>query len=94
MLREISVHEFREWRAFYDLEPFGEERQDDRIASVVATLINQWKKRGSRRLKIAEARVIYGTRDVEGTKAPRRWEKMKAIGRTIASAAGAFKPRK
>ena len=89
MLREISVHEFREWRAFYDLEPFGEERQDDRIASIVATFINQWKKRGSRRVKIADARVSYGKR--EAPKASKRWEQMKAIGRTIASAAGAFK---
>lgn len=94
MLREMTVHEFREWRAFYDLEPFGEERQDDRIASIVATLINQWKKRGARRTKIADARVSYGK--PEGKKASAGgWEQMKAIGRTIASAAGAFKkPRK
>lgn len=92
MLREMSVHEFRDWRAFYDLEPFGEARQDDRIASVVATLINTWRKRGSRRVKIGDARVSYGKR--EGPKTSTGWEQMKAIGRTIASAAGAFKPRK
>lgn len=95
MLSEISVHEFREWRAFYDLKPFGEERQDDRIASIVVTLINQWRKRGSRRVRIGEAKVSYKGTTKEGPTASGGWQAMKAMGRRIASAAGAFKkPRK
>ena len=61
-----------------------------RIASIVATLINQWKKRGSRRVKIGDAKISYKQEEPKA----RAWEQMKAIGRTIASAAGAFKPRK
>lgn len=93
MLSEISVHDLRDWRAYYDLEPFGEERQDNRIASLVATIYNQWVKRGGTRMKIAEARVIYGQQEAPKTSS---WESMKAMGRAIAGAAGAFKkkPRK
>lgn len=40
MLREMTWSQFLEWRAFDDLEPFGEERSDFRTAQVVQTLWN------------------------------------------------------
>lgn len=40
MLRNISGAQFHEWQVFDSLEPFGEERSDIRIASVVQALWN------------------------------------------------------
>lgn len=40
MLREMSIRQFLEWRAYFDLEPFGEERADLRSAHIVQTLVN------------------------------------------------------
>ena len=81
MMREISVHEFREWRAFYDLEPFGEERQDLRIGSIVSTLVNIYRKRGKAAVSIRD-----GTIKVGEPIAPKRqkWQTLKAIGAAIA----------
>lgn len=40
MLRGISWSQFLEWQAFETLEPFGEERDDYRAASIVQALWN------------------------------------------------------
>lgn len=36
----ISSHEFAEWMAYANLEPFGPEREDQRAGVVAATLAN------------------------------------------------------
>lgn len=49
----MSISQFREWRAYGDLEPFDEEREDLRNAHVVAAVLNGAKlvaSRGSRRI--------------------------------------------
>lgn len=40
MLSEITWPQFQEWRAFDELDPFGEERDDFRFASVCQSLWN------------------------------------------------------
>lgn len=40
MLREITWPQFLEWRMYDDLEPFGEERDDYRFASICQALWN------------------------------------------------------
>lgn len=47
MLAEISPRELAEWRAFAELEPFGESRADLRAAQVSGTLANIFRKQGS-----------------------------------------------
>ena len=37
---ELSSHAFAEWMAFYQLEPFGEERADLRAAIVASVIAN------------------------------------------------------
>jgi hypothetical protein len=88
MLRKMSIREFRRWRAFYDLEPFGEERSDYRAASIVATLVNLHRKRGTREKPIKDF-LLQFTDATEKSK-PKPWERLKQIGREIAGAAGAF----
>lgn len=43
MLREMSWFEFLEWEAFYQLEPFGEIRDDYRAAQIESALYNVWR---------------------------------------------------
>jgi len=40
LLRRISSRELSEWLAYYELEPFGEERADLRSAIVASTVAN------------------------------------------------------
>lgn len=40
MLGEISYLQLLEWNAFDSLEPFGEEREDYRVAAVRQTMVN------------------------------------------------------
>lgn len=84
MLREISVHEFREWQAYYKIEPFGEERQDLRIASIVATILNVVRKKGKAPIRIRDAMIRFGE---PVAKKARPWQQLKAIGKAIAGMA-------
>lgn len=48
----MSSHEFSEWMAFYDIEPFGDEwRQSGQIVSAIA---NSNRKKGARPFKIED----------------------------------------
>jgi hypothetical protein len=40
MLREISPRQFREWKQYYELEPFGERLQDYRTGHLVQAMYN------------------------------------------------------
>lgn len=42
LLDRIDSSELTEWIAFYDLEPFGDERADIRSAIVASTTANVW----------------------------------------------------
>ena len=45
--QEVSSREFVEWAAFYGLEPFGDMREDFRIAQLCSIMANAWRgKRG------------------------------------------------
>jgi hypothetical protein len=70
MLRGMSFKEFREWIAFADLEPFDETRQDYRIASVVATLINVNRGKGKRAVTVDEVRLMFGDQKKERKQTP------------------------
>lgn len=43
MLDEIGMPQLTEWMAYYQLEPFGEERADFRMARLAATMVNMWR---------------------------------------------------
>jgi uncharacterized protein DUF4035 len=65
----MTTRQFCEWRAYYDLEPFGEERADYRSAQVVATLLNVHRKRGSPLVKLAECLLKFGSAALPRTQA-------------------------
>jgi hypothetical protein len=79
----MSIRQLREWRAYYDLEPFGEERADYRAASIVATLVNLNRRRGTPPRPVTEFVLQFG----EPKPKPKKdWRQLKAIGALIAGA--------
>jgi hypothetical protein len=40
--RHLGAHEFAEWMAYYQVEPFGEDRADLRMAQIAALIFNAW----------------------------------------------------
>lgn len=47
-VESLSEMEFRKWMAFYEIEPFGEERMDLRFALMTAHLISPYLPKGSK----------------------------------------------
>ena len=59
MLRQISIRQFDEWRAYADLEPFDELRSDLRAASIVQAVRNT--ARGRRRPQsLKDCLLLFG----------------------------------
>lgn len=82
MLRGMTLTEFRRWRAYYALDPFGQDRQDYRIASLVSTFVNVFRRRGSKKFTIEDALLPFGEKKKK--KEAKSWQHLKAMGRMIA----------
>ncbi len=93
MLRQLSIRQFSEWRAYADLEPFDERRADLRAGSIVQTLtellmpVTAWytaKIGGSRRrspVKLEDCTLSFEPRrDVQRTPEQARAEVMQTMG--------------
>ena len=59
MLSEISMLQFAEWQAYAQLEPFDEERDDLRAASIVQTLLNLHRKKGRPAYKLKDCALRF-----------------------------------
>lgn len=64
----MEVDEFLRWMAFSSLEPFGEERQDWRHASLQALHANIWKKKGQSRRTPKQFLLKFGERKQQSMK--------------------------
>ncbi len=61
MLAEMSLRTWHEWVAYFQIEPFGEERADVRSATIASTVANASRtKRGQRAFKIGDFMPDYG----------------------------------
>lgn len=49
-----SPSEFTEWKAFYKLDPWGQERADMRTGMLCAMVGNALRRKGARRLKASD----------------------------------------
>ncbi len=58
--REISSPEFVRWQAYYELEPFGEERADLRAGIVASTIVNVQRGKGQRAVKATDFMPEFG----------------------------------
>jgi len=62
MLRRMSSSEFCEWQAYYNIDPFGSEREDLRAGAMTSPLINMWLKSGSKKTKASDWIMKFGER--------------------------------
>ncbi len=54
MLDGLTVDQFLSWMAYYNVEPFGEERADLRSAIVACQIVNVNIPKGKKRAKVAD----------------------------------------
>ena len=47
---KITSEEFNSWRAYDRVEPFGSRAEDRRIGTLIAVLVNIYRKKGSKAL--------------------------------------------
>jgi hypothetical protein len=60
MLKKITAKQFRLWEMYYELEPFGEIRDDYRIATIVQALCNINRSKGQPVVKLEECVLKLG----------------------------------
>jgi hypothetical protein len=85
MLAEISWREFLEWLQFAQLEPFDEEREDQRVGALRATIVNvnrDIKKRPTP-FVASDFTPLFGD-SVAIEKPKQTWQQMKSIGKMMA----------
>jgi hypothetical protein len=63
MLSRISYPKFLEWMVFWELEPFGEERDDHRTAQIVEAVINMQRDTKAHPSWIPRERFLLGWGD-------------------------------
>ncbi len=75
MLDTMTIRQLREWFAYSELEPFGEERADYRSAQICAMIANSVrdKKRKPTAYKVEEFLLRFGERQA----AVKDWRAMK-----------------
>lgn len=62
MLARMTSRELNEWMAFYEAEPFGMKREDDRAAIVAATVANVHRGKGQRAYRLSDFTPKYQKR--------------------------------
>jgi hypothetical protein len=62
MRAQMPYRTWRGWVEYNQIEPFGEERADLRVAQLAAIMANAWRKKGSRRYKIDDFMFDFGSR--------------------------------
>lgn len=62
MLKSMSSSELTEWIAFYQIEPFGVQVDDNRSAIVAATIANQHRGKNKRPIPADRFVPKYGKR--------------------------------
>ncbi len=62
MVAEMTWTEMVSWRAFYELEPFGEKRSDLRVGHAAARLASYF---GGKDIRVSDFIADYGTEEPE-----------------------------
>lgn len=90
MLDGMNIRQFREWYAYAELEPFGEERADYRSAQVCAMIANanRDRKRKPTPYRVEEFLLKFGDRQ---TKEKKDWRALKAEMERIAVGYGVIR---
>ena len=81
LLSRTSSRELTEWRAYYALEPFGEDRADLRAGVIASTMANVFRKSGTPPYKAQDFMPKFGREKQD-------WRDMLEKVRTINAALG------
>lgn len=97
MLEGMTIRQFREWRAYAELEPFGPRRDDARAALVAWLLAELHRDRKKRRKAWKLDDFLLASADDELDKRKRRgpaksWQAMRAAAASFAASCGAKLP--
>jgi hypothetical protein len=92
MLRSITRRQFEEWKLYASLEPFDEEREDLRTASIVQTIAEVHRNPRKRRksFSLDDLRLRFGDTPPRAEEAPmaKTWQQQKQIALGIATMFG------
>ena len=101
MLRSMSVKQLIRWEVYSEIEPWEEERQDYRTASIVASLWNLFGRRRGGKIHSVEDWVMkfgeaHRVDKKEGVKGPARqpWRAQKMLAQAFAEAMNASLKKK
>lgn len=83
-LARISSRELTEWREFYRLEPFGEERADYRAALIAAVIANANRRKGQKPFAVKDFMPDFEGRPRE----PRTPEQLLSVAEMLNAALG------
>jgi len=86
MLAGMTSTQWEEWKEYMRVEPFEEERMDQRFGHLAAIFLNRYRKRGTKALSMEEATLRFGDTPVaESAVKPMRksWQAMKAFAKTL-----------
>lgn len=90
---EINAREFAQWKAFYRIEPFGERRQDLRIALMTYHLVcAQATSECAEKLKVSDFMLDFAPKEPvsEEQTGEQTDEQIAAIVNNIAACLGGF----
>jgi hypothetical protein len=93
LLSGISSRELSEWRAYYELEPFGEERSDLRSGTIAAVVANTARDPKKRRRPYKASDFMHRFDQEPGEERP-RWEAQLALVEQLNVAFGGRDERK
>jgi hypothetical protein len=90
----MSAMEYRQWQAYYGVEPFGSDRLDVGLAIVAATVANcaPFRKKGAKRAKVED--FIPEWRKAESLTPEQRARRIQATLWAFADAQNAYTRRK
>lgn len=64
----MSSTEFTDWIAYYQIEPFGDSRDDERIGTLIALMYNLYRKKGTKTLEWSDIFLPFDKRK------PKTWQ--------------------
>lgn len=83
MLQSIPSRQLGEWMAYYELEPFGQDRADIPAAVVAAQVANTIPRKGGRAVSPNDYLPMIGGRGRRGQTAEQQKAVAKALGEAL-----------
>lgn len=92
----MTFSQLREWKAFENISPFGEQREDIRIAALSAVIanVNRDSKRKPQPYKIEDFLLRMDSVPTERPKKTQSWQELKKLAKLLTEASNARPTRK